>query len=418
MMKKMILIFVLNVIIILPVTVFSEGLEINGFVRNYSGILLEGDNDYSIVQNTLDLSFKKSEGDIGFVSNIFVYQYPSKENYFGIRELYMDYYSESVDLRIGKQQIIWGQADGVFITDIVSPKNLTEFLLWDFNEIRMGVTAAKGKYYINSDNSLELVWIPMFTPTLMPEEGSIWHPKMSFPLEPSFDMTKSEVDKNLNNSELFGRYSLNLSWIDLQVMGGYTFDDDPSIHVKRGFSIDSVTGTKYLSSMVVSPEYHRLNVGGLSFSADLTSFILRGEGAYYNNKYFQTADPIASDGLIKKDYINYVVGIDKTVGEWKLSTQFIQKIILDYEDNLIGDEMDNLATILVSKSFMREKLRLELFSYVGFNNEDALIRLKGYYYPSDAFGIEFGSNVFVGNEGTFGQFNGNNMVYAKIKYNF
>ena len=119
-------------------------LEINGFVRNYTGVLL-ADGDFSIVQNTLDLALKHQKEKMGFVANPFVYHYPYKENYFGLREAYMDLYADKVDVRIGKQQIIWGQADGVFITDIVSPKNLTEFLLWDFNEIRMGVTAVKAK---------------------------------------------------------------------------------------------------------------------------------------------------------------------------------------------------------------------------------------------------------------------------------
>jgi len=119
-------------------------LEINGFVRNYTGVLFD-DGDFSIVQNTLDLTLKHQKEKMQFVANPFVYHYPYKENYFGLREAYMDLYSDKVDVRTGKQQIIWGQADGVFITDIVSPKNLTEFLLWDFNEIRMGVTAVKTK---------------------------------------------------------------------------------------------------------------------------------------------------------------------------------------------------------------------------------------------------------------------------------
>jgi len=55
---------------------------------------------------------------------------------FRLHEIYLDLYFKKFDIRVGKQQIVWGKADGVFITDIVSPLNLTEFLLPDFDEIR------------------------------------------------------------------------------------------------------------------------------------------------------------------------------------------------------------------------------------------------------------------------------------------
>ncbi len=133
--------------------VFAQGLTFNGYVRNYTAALLQGDNEYSIVQNTLNLNLEHSRDMVAFKANPFIYQYPDKEMQIGLREAYMDIFFESVDIRIGKQQIIWGKADGVFITDIVSPKDLSEFLLRDFDEIRMGVTGAKFDYYLN-DNTL------------------------------------------------------------------------------------------------------------------------------------------------------------------------------------------------------------------------------------------------------------------------
>ncbi|MDH5399289.1 MAG: hypothetical protein OEX02_14155 [Cyclobacteriaceae bacterium] len=388
--------------------------EIDGFVRNYTGILLGQGNDFSIVQNTLDLTLKHQKEKVGFVANPFMYQYPYKDNYFGVRELYMDFYSDKTDIRIGKQQIIWGQADGVFITDIVSPKNLTEFLLWDFNEIRMGVTAVKANFYPHPDHDFEAVWIPAFTPTLAPEAGTIWYPEILFPAPPIFDMSNAKVPVTLKNSELFGRYTLSKSAIDLQIIGGYTWDDDPSIHAEK--QLDSVT--MQLTGIILSPEHHRLALTGASFSTEIQGFVIRGEGAWYKNKYFQTTAPDAVGALTKKDYVNYVIGIDKTIGTWRLSGQFIQKIILDYNDMMRNDEVDNLATLMVNKTLFREQVRLEFFSYLGLNNEDALIRFRGYYFPYDGVSLELGTNIFVGEKGIFGQYNDNDMVYTRIKYSF
>ena len=75
-------------------------------------------------------------------------------------------------------------------------------------------------------------------------------------------------------------------------------------------------------------------------------------------------------------------------------------------------------TVLASKDFLRETLRLELFSYIGLNNSDALIRPKVIYDLADGFEVLLGANIFIGNEGRFGQYNDNDMIYTKIKYSF
>ncbi len=387
-------------------------LEVDGFVRNYTGVLFDN-GDFSILQNTVDLTLKHKRDKVSFLVNGFYYQYPTGEDYFDFRELYMDFYSEKLDLRIGKQQIVWGQADGVFITDIVSPLNLTEFLLWDFNEIRIGVTAVKATYYPHPDHDIEIVWIPVFTPSILPDGNSIWRPSLELPAPPTFDYSKANVSSNIGNGELFARYSISKSAIDLQLIGATTWDDTPSTHVQRQFDTNmSLTG------VTITPEHHRIVMGGGNFSATVGDFIARGEAAYYSGKYFQTAAPSATDALVQTDYLNYVVGLDRTLGNWKLSSQFIQKIIYNYDDMILDDEIDNLMTIMVNRTLMREQLRLELFSYIGFNNPDALVRLRGYYFLQDGMSIELGANIFLGEEGQFGQYRDNSMVYTRVKYNF
>ncbi len=387
-------------------------LEINGFARNYTGVLFQN-GDLSILQNTLDLTLKHRRKNISFLANPFYYHYSSQDDYFDFRELYMDVYSKKVDLRIGKQQIVWGQADGVFITDIVSPLNLTDFLLWDFNEIRQGVTAVKMKYYPNEDHNVEVVLMPSFTPAILPKTGSIWRNQSDFPVPPTFDSTKVKVPLNVENSELFVRYSISKSAVDLQFIGGYTWDDVASLHVKKQFS----PGVG-LTGITITPEHHRLWIGGANISTSLGNYVVRGEGAYYNGKYFQTKDPKDTDALVKKDYLNYVVGLDRTLGNWKLSGQFIQKAILNHEVTMSDEQLDNLMTIMVNRTLMREKLRLELFSYIGLNNEDALLRLRGYYFPMDGLSVELGTNLFLGDKGQFGQYHDNSMIYTRIKYSF
>ncbi|MEA2031750.1 MAG: DUF1302 family protein [candidate division Zixibacteria bacterium] len=404
-----------GIIILLFIVSYSsaQSPSFTGYVRNYTGVLLNGENDYAIIQNTFNLNIEDSKDMVAFKVNPYIYQYPDKELNLYLREAYLDIYFNAVDLRIGKQQIIWGKADGVFITDIVSPKDLSEFLLRDFDEIRIGITALKADYYLGN-NTFEFVWIPKFTATKMPVDSSIWCPKLDFPIKPIFDYSQKEVGNSLKNSEYFAKYSVLSSAVDFEIMAGYMWDDDPTMHIEK--IIDS--STSKLDSLFITPKHHRLGLVGGSFSTTLGSFVLRGEGAYYSNKYFNSENPTLSDGTAEKNYLHYLVGVGCTLWDININGQFIQQAILDYDEQIVNDKFDNTLTFLVSKDYLRETLRLELFSYIGLNNSDALIRPKITYDLVDGFELLSGANIFVGNEGNFGRYDNNDMIYTKIKYSY
>lgn len=391
----------------------AESVYLSGYARNYTGMLLHNKNEFSILQNTFNLKFEHSRNQAAFVANPYVYQYPGTELEIGFRELYLDLFFDKMDIRVGQQQIIWGKADGMFITDIVSPKNLSEFLLPDFDEIRIGVTALKADYYIGN-HTLEAVWIPAFSPTIMPDENSIWFRMPEFPTQPTFDYSQKSIEPNLENSEYFAKFAAMTSVVDFEIMAGYAWDDDPTLHIRK--TIDP--GTMQLSSITVTPRHHRLTIGGGSFSTTLGPFVLRGESAYYAGKYFQTAASGATDGVVEKDYLHYLIGLDFTIGETRVSSQFVQQTITDYDEQLVNAEFENTATLLISRTFLRETLKLELFSYIGLNNEDALIRPKISYDLTDGFQVVTGANLFTGSGGWFGQYDQNDMFYFKIKYSF
>jgi len=393
---------------------FSEGLKITGYVRNYDGVLLNNDMDFSIVQNTLDLNFTMQTNKVGFKVNPYVYQYSDKDLVYGLREVYLDLFFDSFDIRVGKQQIIWGKADGVFITDIISPKDLTEFLLRDFDEIRMGVTAVKFDYYIG-DNTFEIVWVPVFSPTKFPPQDSIWAVTPDFQITPKFDFSKKDIKPSIKNSEIFAKYSVFSSAVDFEIMGGYTWDADPTIHTLK--EIDPLT--HQLLSLTAIPEHHRMTVTGGSFSTTIGPVVLRGEGAYYWGKYFMSQDPTLPEGVIEKDYLNYLLGADFSISGIKFSTQFIQQYIPDYNDFIVNHRTNNLMTFLARKDLLDgDILHLELFSYIGLTDKDGLIRPKISYDITDGVNILLGANIFFGDKGMFGRFHDNDMVYLKLKYSF
>jgi hypothetical protein len=319
----------------------------------------------------------------------------------GVRELYMDIYFNSVDFRIGKQKVVWGKGDGVFITDVVSPLDLSQFLTQEFEEIRLGVTAAKMDWYVGPF-TFEGIWIPVYSPSLTPGADSPWTPKGMVP-------TSSEPGLHLENSEGFAKVSYMGSVIDVELMGGYMWDD-----------VATVNEFVPMDTPPVKATYNRVGLVGGSFSTDIAGLIFRGEGAFYIDKAFTSGAAPAIAGTVNKNFLNYMFGLDYPIGGFMFSTQFVQKIIFDYDDTLkMYDEFSNMMTFLVSKTFLGETLKLEFFSYFGINNMDAMLRFRTYYDITDGLQWIVGSDVFVGDEsGGFGQFHDNSMVYTKLTYSF
>lgn len=399
-------------IILISNVLIAQDTQMRGYVRNYTGALLEEGGDFSIIQNTFNLELEKTGMDMGFRVNPYVYHYTKEELDYGLREAYIDLYFDKIDIRLGKQQIIWGKADGVFITDVISPKDLREFLLPEFEEIRMGITALKLDYYMGN-NSFELVWTPEFVPTHYPDKESIWFPNI-FPTGVEVDQSKKNIKPSIENSEVFLKYSMLSSKFDLELMGGYMWDDDPAMHQERFMSQGSIMP----DSVVIKPEHHRLTLAGGSFSTEISGVVVRGEGAYYKDKYFPDFSLNNPDGTIRKDYAHYLVGFDFLIGGVNFSSQFIQEVIFDYEETIQQEEFENTMTFLVQEDFLNNKLSLEFFMYYGFENNDALIRPTATYEVASGVNLITGANLFTGSEGRFGQYNQNDMVYFKLKYDF
>jgi len=212
------------------------------------------------------------------------------------------------------------------------------------------------------------------------------------------------------------------SLLDYEIMAGSMWDDDPTLHIVPIITVDNPTP----SGLMLIPIHHQLTLVGGSFSSELGGVILRGEGAYYMGKQLSALNPEQLNlptSLLEKDYAHYLIGTDFSIGTTRLSTQFIQRAILDYDDSIIQEELDNTMTFLANRTFLQETLTLQLFGYFGLNNEDALIRPSLTYDLADGFEINAGANIFIQNEdseniGQFGYYDDNDMVYVKVKYSF
>jgi hypothetical protein len=123
---------------------------------------------------------------------------------------------------------------------------------------------------------------------------------------------------------------------------------------------------------------------------------------------------------IKKDYIEYVIGVDRTFGDnLYVNLQFIQKIILDYKKEIIEDEIQNSATLYAYDKYFNEKLIPEVRLYYNINDGDFYVTPKLTYKYTDTLEFSLGLNILEGDPYTiFGYFTNNDQVFFEVKYYF
>ena len=327
-----------------------------------------------------------------------------------LQEAWLEYTAAGWDLRMGRQIIIWGKADGVQITDIVSPPDYTESITRDLDEIRMPVDAAKFRL-LGDVVVTELIWIPVFEPAVQPEGDNPWAVETALPENVHVTMADAiEPDTSLENSEIGLKAAAYLSGLDAAASVFYTWDDNPAYH--RTLRIE---GDDFFVDY--APQHHRLTVLGLEFSRPWSDYVFRSEAAYYIGKYHET-DSIALDPM-QKDLFKWLVGVDWTPGnDWTVIAQFIVSHIIDHDARLADEAHESSVTLNVSKDLLHQTLTLSNMLYYDLNENEIYIRPKADYAVTDAFHFLMGADIFCGDDGDFGRYRNNSQVWIKAKYSF
>lgn len=77
-----------------------------------------------------------------------------------LRELYVDTAFKGWDFRLGKQQVVWGKADGVKFLDIINPTDFREWGQNTMEDSRIPLWMLVAEKDLGENDSLQLVWVP------------------------------------------------------------------------------------------------------------------------------------------------------------------------------------------------------------------------------------------------------------------
>jgi len=349
-----------------------------------------------------------------------------------IRELYFDLFTENMDIRIGKQFIVWGVLEGIRITDELNPLDFRELIMPDLLDYRIPLWSMKLDYYFGN-SSYELVWIPDIRFHKPAPRGSEWELLQRVP------GTEEPDTYELKNSEIGLKFSSNIYDTEISLSYFWTWDDFPVIF--REIDLDSSQEPEFF------PTYTRIQMYGATFVKQLGSHILKGEIAYVPDKYFGLRNDVDknndrivdSQGELRKKHIRWGLGLDFNVWGADWSPAISQWIILDYDNGLIQDEFDTSLTLFARKPLPRHSAIFELLAIALVNLEELYLNPELTFEITDHFQIATGLNLFFGEKSQFGvtpagnvnnlntveqraqffgNFDDNDRVYATFKYTF
>ena len=353
---------------------------VKGFVDTYHAVRSESPHDWMSSRTRVRGEVTLEKGHTGaFVSANLVHNaILSDRSGFQLREAYAYYSDSHWDVRAGRQIITWGVADGLRLTDIISPMDYTEFLAQDYDDIRIPVGGLRLRYS-REKWSFEAVAIPVSSFFELPTDDK--NPWSVGPMP-----IGSEPRHRLSNMEYGGRLSFFLSGIDFSLSALHTWNKMPVVCGGMG-------------------EYRRMTMLGADCSLPLGQFVVRGEFAEYLDEA-QTFGRAASS--------NALLGLDWYAGnDWSLSAQYAHKYVSS------GDHRNSgLATLRISKDLFHNTLALQSFAYIDVTNGGIYNRLSADYALNDQLHATLGYDFFHADRGSFTVYDHNSELFLKLKYSF
>tara|TARA_B100000035_G_scaffold313094_1_gene326010 strand:+ start:1244 stop:2569 length:1326 start_codon:yes stop_codon:yes gene_type:complete len=320
-----------------------------------------------------------------------------------LREFYTDFFIGNTSLRIGKQQVVWGQTDGLKVLDVVNPQSFQEFILDDFESSRIPLWTLNADISLNDNTSLQFLWIPDLTYHELPSPNSLFEFK-----SPLLTLTPSEMarikntqkikpKKMLEDSDMGVRLAIFRDGWDITFNYFYHYDDFPLF--------DQSGDSQNLNLLT---RYKRNQLFGGSLTKAFKNIVLRSEYGYSTNKYFLSRDVNGIVSFSETPEFKVAVAFDYNGDdELFVSGQLLLSDVIESGTQLSRDELETSATLLVRKSLFNNSLILENFLVYSLNNEDGIVRPKFTYEYKSNISIWGGFDIFYGDSlGYFGQFKG------------
>jgi len=423
-------------VVILVLANYSHAFGVSGILKGQAAYGLES-NDFQQQEWQLDIEINDSllGGDVtaiarlrwDWVDDLNPQDSSRPDNYssiggplavgesgaVGLRELYWEKSVDDVYWKLGKQQVVWGEADGIKLLDVINPQSFREFILDDFDDSRIPLWMINAEVNIGDNDVLQLLWVPDTTAhELAPSQSPFAFTSNTLVPQPNpnLNLVINDVEAPqsvIRDSDFGTRYTTFITGWDFSINYLYHYVDSPVVRAR-------ISG----ENIIVDQQYERSHLLGGTASTAFGDWILRTELAYETDRYQRTRSAIP--GVAKSDQLSSVIGVD-----WQgwtdqfVSLQWFQTTIVNSSNNLINDRREDSVTFMWESKFFNETLTLEWLHIHSLNNNDGVVQSKLTYNYEANLDIYVGADVFYGDDNEmFGQFDQNDRILFGFEVGF
>jgi hypothetical protein len=376
--------------------------NLNGFVRgaffigkNIDEDKLEQKSGYG--ELGLKIRVRKGQWGDGYAEVRLVQgrQFDEAYNDIWLREGYVNTYLGNFDIRVGQQIVVWGRADGINPINNITPRNILIFST-DEDDQRLSNFLFRVHYNFNPFR-LEGIYVPVYRSSVLPT--------FLFPLEDYVEIGEQDnPDASLSNGSFALKLDMTLSAFEGSLSYFKGFMPLP------GISLQSISTENGLTVVVANKPY-KMEVIGFDFASTLGSYGFRGEVAYRN----PTDDYALDENVyIPNPDVQYVVGLDKSIGDFNIILQYVGRYIIDFKEfketgfptdqlyiynRMISyqlNEQSHAVFLRPSMALLHEIIDMDLITYYDFTTKENLVRFLLSYDISDGLIAKIGVENYSG----------------------
>ena len=341
------------------------------------------------------------------------------EYFYDIKDAYIQgTLSDSLDIKIGRQVVIWGKSDSIRITDVINPLDNREPGIVDIKDLRLSEVMSKLDYYFG-DYGLSAIIIHEPRLEIEPAFGSDYRPRDIFgaPIADEKFPKQYQPSWSIENTQyalsLDGRYEgWDLSWYAANVMNS---------RFSIGYDDNTMVRT-----------YDKIYMLGVATNVVSGAWLYKAEAAYIMDINYRSVKSNKNrlDALLGIDYS----GLKKTI----LSLELSNRHIFAYEDIMLQNTFaQGIVPDYVREDTVQSALRASytfdhdnatinyLLSMLGGSdfafNDGGFHRFWMEYKLNDNFSANAGVVDYLGGDGEIPFYNAiqnSDRVYAEVVYNF
>jgi len=337
-----------------------------------------------------------------------------------LREAILTLRATDGEVRLGRQQIVWGEAISTFITDVVNPKDFREFVLPDFTELRIPIWALDVVYRLAPGITLEGVWTPDTMPNRLPKQGAEFQfARAAYRFRNPVVRLPDDADEfSLARSEGGARLSVLREGWDVALLY-YDQADKTPVFVQR-----RVPQPPAPDVIVLEPRHARVHVVGATLGKSIDEVVIRAEVAATLDKRYDTTDPQDRDGIVRRDTVDYLVGVDYTfLGALDTSLQVSQKILAGSATSVaragVDGRLSTAVALRLATGLLDDTLNPSVLMVVGVNRGDLRVSPRLDWLATGSLTVSVGADIFEGPKRTlYGQFDRNDRVTFTTTWRF